>query len=341
MLPLIGAALILQFSCGGGPTASFPTLAVTTTALPNAAPGVAYSAALSAIGGDGSYTWSRQAGSLPAGLTLAANGDVTGTPTAAETGTFTVQVASGDGQTATQQLTLTVDLICSDLPGSALASFEDANLETVIRGALQIGAQDDLTCALVSGLTILDNGSSAGIVSLEGMQNLTSLTILVLIDNSITDAGPLSSLPSLQTIFLRNNSIRDLSPFTGLTGLGTLVLGNNSISDLSPLTGLTSLWDLDVANNSITDISTLAGLTGMTKLYLNGNNIRDIDALAGLLDLGDVDLDDNANLADLRALLDNPAFGVGAQLFVRSTAVSCTDVAALKAKGVSVFSDCL
>ena len=99
--------------------------------------------------------------------------------------TFTVQVASGDGQTDTQQLTITVattailqpNELCSDYPDSAIATFEDANLEAAIRTALSVGAQEDLTCGLISGLTALD-ASTLGITSLVGIQNLTGLTTL-------------------------------------------------------------------------------------------------------------------------------------------------------------------
>jgi len=84
-------------------------LAVTTTSLPDGLENVDYgTATLTATGADGGNAWSVLVGSLPTGLSLAASGDITGTPTVAETGSFTVQVASGDGQTAQQALSITV-----------------------------------------------------------------------------------------------------------------------------------------------------------------------------------------------------------------------------------------
>lgn len=58
--------------------------ALTTTAsLPASIPaGTAFSAALAAEGGSGDYAWSVASGSLPAGLTLDASGQLSGTPTA-------------------------------------------------------------------------------------------------------------------------------------------------------------------------------------------------------------------------------------------------------------------
>ena len=110
---------------------------------------------------------------------------------------------------------------CSGQPANASVKFEDANLERRIREDLeafgQIGPGDDLTCGLLSGKTAF--GSSANIRSLGGIQNLTSLTVLHLSNNSISDISPLSGLTSLETLFLGTNSITDTSPRSGLTRL--------------------------------------------------------------------------------------------------------------------------
>src|SRR5207248_5729553 len=69
-----------------------PTLTVTTSSLPSGTVGVGYSQTVAATGGTGGYTWLTTTGSLPAGLSLAAGGAISGTPTAAGTSNFTVQV---------------------------------------------------------------------------------------------------------------------------------------------------------------------------------------------------------------------------------------------------------
>ena len=170
--------------------------------------------------------------------------------------------------------------LCGDHADAAIATFEDANLEAAIRGALSVGAQDDLTCGLVSGLTRLET-EQAGIESLVGIQNLTSLT------------------------FLR------------------------------------------IDGNSIIDVSALSGLTSISRLSLTSNSIIDISALSGLTRLGVLWLDSNPDLTDIQSLLDNTGLTACGFLFcindlVRlvNTNVSCTDVAALAAKGVTVTSDC-
>ncbi len=93
---------------GPGPApAPTPALSITTSGLPGAMVGAAYSTTLSASGGSGTKTWTVAAGSLPAGLSLSANGVVSGTPTAPGTASFTAKVAAG-GASAQRQFSLGV-----------------------------------------------------------------------------------------------------------------------------------------------------------------------------------------------------------------------------------------
>lgn len=81
----------------------------TTSPLPGAVNGVAYSQTLSATGGSGSgYTWSVSSGSLPNGITLSTAGVLSGTASANGTFNFTAQVTDGASATATKSFTLTV-----------------------------------------------------------------------------------------------------------------------------------------------------------------------------------------------------------------------------------------
>ncbi|MDI3257129.1 MAG: S-layer homology domain-containing protein [Kyrpidia sp.] len=91
-------------------TVNAGSLSITTTSLPDATAGSDYTATLQASGGTPPYTWSLADGSLPAGLTLTSDGTITGTPTTADTVTFTVQAAdsSNPPQTVTAPLSMTV-----------------------------------------------------------------------------------------------------------------------------------------------------------------------------------------------------------------------------------------
>ncbi len=87
-------------------------LSISIQTLPAGTVGTAYNASLAAMGGTGAKTWSISSGTLPTGLSLnAASGGISGTPTAAGTSTFTVQVQDSGTpqQSAQQQLALAVN----------------------------------------------------------------------------------------------------------------------------------------------------------------------------------------------------------------------------------------
>ncbi len=81
---------------------------ITADAPPNGKVGRAYLHTLTATGGATPYTWSLTSGSLPAGLTLASDGVLSGTPAASGTASMTLQVAGSDGASSTSPLSLTI-----------------------------------------------------------------------------------------------------------------------------------------------------------------------------------------------------------------------------------------
>jgi hypothetical protein len=81
---------------------------ITTTFLPNGQSGIAYNTALGATG-VGPITWRRFLGSLPPGLTVNANGTITGTPTATGSYNFTVEVVDGVGQSTFRNFNIQVN----------------------------------------------------------------------------------------------------------------------------------------------------------------------------------------------------------------------------------------
>lgn len=88
----------------------YSSLSLATTSLPGAVVNVSYSATLSAVAGTAPYTWS--ATGLPAAFSLdPATGVISGTPTVAELGTYTLNVTVKDatGANASRSLSLVVD----------------------------------------------------------------------------------------------------------------------------------------------------------------------------------------------------------------------------------------
>ncbi|HWG75152.1 MAG TPA: putative Ig domain-containing protein [Acidimicrobiales bacterium] len=94
-------------------TVASANVSITTTSpLPAATEAASYTEALAANGGTPPYTWSLVPGStLPAGLSLSADGTITGTPTAQGTSTFSVEVSDSASppSTATKAFSLTVN----------------------------------------------------------------------------------------------------------------------------------------------------------------------------------------------------------------------------------------
>lgn len=113
-------------------------LEVTTGTLPSGVAGRSYEARLAASGGDGANAWSLTGGALPDGLGLSPDGTIAGTASTAApansggplpvTGTFdfSVRVESGDGQTATADLTIEVfevlAITTTSLPGGEVGT---------------------------------------------------------------------------------------------------------------------------------------------------------------------------------------------------------------------------
>lgn len=89
--------------------AAYTAVSITTTSLPNAAVGIAYTTTLARANGAGPYLWSLTSGSLPAGLALTEDtGVIAGTPTVAGSSPITVRVIDAQGSVATKALTLVV-----------------------------------------------------------------------------------------------------------------------------------------------------------------------------------------------------------------------------------------
>jgi hypothetical protein len=82
---------------------------IAPASLPNALLGVAYTQTLSASGGTAPYVFTQISGALPAGIALAANGDLAGTPTAFGSFDFVAGARDAGQCTRTRNYTLVVN----------------------------------------------------------------------------------------------------------------------------------------------------------------------------------------------------------------------------------------
>jgi hypothetical protein len=90
---------------------------ITDLTLPIGTTGVAYSSALSAVGGTAPYRFTLVAGVLPAGLALATDGTLSGTPSAPEQAQLRIQVTDARGVASSAWLDLeTVEPLVAGVP---------------------------------------------------------------------------------------------------------------------------------------------------------------------------------------------------------------------------------
>jgi len=141
----------------------------------------------------------------------------------------------------------------------------------------------------IADIIYLDAGNS-NITSIEGINQLDKLNMLILGENNITDISPLQGLNKLRYLVLSNNNITDIQVFNHLINEEEhwwyLDLGNNDIRDITALGNLTTLDELSIRNNkNIADFTPISTLVDLTFLNLNGTGVSDISFLENLTNL--------------------------------------------------------
>jgi large repetitive protein len=101
-------SVLVVVSCGDDPTEPIGSISIETPASRRPSRAWSYSQQLEAVGGIGGYSWLLAGGSLPAGLTLAPSGAISGTPVAPGTSNFRVRATDTAGRTATADLAISV-----------------------------------------------------------------------------------------------------------------------------------------------------------------------------------------------------------------------------------------
>jgi len=126
-------------------------LAINPDTLPTGTAGLAYIQTLVASGVAMPFRFSVAGGSLPAGLTLAPSGSISGTPSAAGTSNFTALVTDRYGNTAMRDYTITVTPPCPKLSLSP-AKLQEGEIGEAYSHTLKAdGGTGPFTFALVDG----------------------------------------------------------------------------------------------------------------------------------------------------------------------------------------------
>jgi prepilin-type N-terminal cleavage/methylation domain-containing protein len=249
-------------------------LTLNTTSFPNGTAGTAYSQTLSVSGGTAPYTWSLNAGSLPAGLTLSSGGVISGTPSTAATSNFTIRVVDSASPThngLNQALSITINaplaISTTSLPGGTVGSAYSQTLSasggaTPYSWSLSAGS-------LPPGLSLSSGGSITGSAVTGGTSNFTvmvtdsaspthntatqALSIVVGYNFSITTA----SLPNgnVGTAYSQTlTASGGIVPYTWSLSAGSLPSGlslsSGGVISGTPIAGGTSNFTVRVTDNA-------------------------------------------------------------------------------------------
>ncbi len=136
----------------------------------------------SATGGTGPYTYSLVSGSLPQGLTLSSNGQITGTPTTAGTYTFTSKVVDSRGVSDTVSCTIVVvgsplDLQCGTCGNSKAYVGTAYSVNLSATGGTGPYTYSLLSGSLPQGLSFTSTGHISGIPTTAGTYTFTSKVV--------------------------------------------------------------------------------------------------------------------------------------------------------------------
>lgn len=174
-------------------TVGSPVIALTPT-LANGTVGTSYASTVAASGGTAPYSYAVTAGSLPTGISLAANGSLSGTPTAA--GTFNFTVTASDATTgpaapytgsSAYSITIaapTVTLSPTTLTGGAVGAAYSTAITA--SGGTAGYAYAVTSGALPAGLSLSSGGVLTGTPTAGGTFNFT----VTAIDSSTGTGAP-------------------------------------------------------------------------------------------------------------------------------------------------------
>lgn len=207
-------------------------LRITTTSLGEAETGVSYSQAVKATGGTEPYTWSITSGSLPQGLTLAADtGTISGTALTTGTSSFTITVTDSDtpaAHTASLSTSITVveqlsfsepnppdgvvGLPYPTLAPSHVSGGSGSYSWSITKGKIPAGLNFDAGTGTISG--------TIDLTAAQGPDNFT-ITLADANDPSLTTSEPVTinvvgqlsvAVPTLSATAITSFS-KDLAPF--------------------------------------------------------------------------------------------------------------------------------
>lgn len=96
-------------------------------------------------------------------------------------------------------------------------------------------------------------------------------------NTSIISLEPLQRLPKLKVLMMNKSGISDLSPLKGHKEISVLDISNTPVSDISILRTFSKLQELRADNSKIENIDPLSNLPDLQKVYVDHTSILDFD----------------------------------------------------------------
>lgn len=153
-------------------TSECPALTINPPTLPNGAAGAAYNQTLTATGGTATYYFALAAGALPPGLSLSANGSLSGTPTQAGIYNFTI-AAESNGCTGAQAYTLGIRSATVAIVSAASYKAEAAPESIAAVFGVQMAEQTEVATTLPLPTELA--GVSVSVRDSQGVERLAPL----------------------------------------------------------------------------------------------------------------------------------------------------------------------
>ena len=274
-----------------------PALTITTATLPAGTTGTVFSQTLQATGGVPSYTWSKSAGNLPAGLSLSSAGVISGTPSGTFTGTSSFTVTLTDSQTpahgtTSANLSITVSapplsVTTTSLAGGTIGTaYSNQNLQAtggiapytwaVTSGSLPVGLSLNAATGVISGTpggTFV--GTDSFTVTVTDSETLTAKTVNANLSIAISVASlSVTTSGSLATGVVNSiypgatlQATGGISPYTWSVPPGTLPAGL-SLSSAGVISGTPTTSATANFTVTVTDSETPTAKTATANLII-------------------------------------------------------------------------